>query len=125
MGQNNIINWGIFYYASVIINWDNFVLLQIGASVIANWANFILLQIGASVITNWGSFFITNWGSLIITNQGSYYELGQPLLQIGAAITNSGNYYKLGHNSTSERVNFLKRRLANIQSFFQKLEPEE
>ena len=83
-----------------------------------NWCNFVLLQIGAA-------FFITNWGSLIITNQGSYYELGQPLLQIGAAITNSGNYYKLGHNSTSERVNFLKRRLANIQSFFQKLEPEE
>ena len=92
-----------------IINWNKR---------ITNWGSFILLQIGAA-------FFITNWGSLIITNQGSYYELGQPLLQIGAAITNSGNYYKLGHNSTSERVNFLKRRLANIQSFFQKLEPEE
>ena len=92
-----------------IINWNKR---------ITNWGSIILLQIGAA-------FFITNWGSLIITNQVSYYELGQPLLQIGAAITNSGNYYKLGHNSTSERVNFLKRRLANIQSFLQKLEPEE
>ena len=60
-----------------------------------NWDNFVLLQIGAA-------FFITNWGSLIITNQGSYYKLGQPLLQIGqllqtgANITDQGSYYKLG-----------------------------
>ena len=88
MGQNNIINWGIFYYASVIINWDNFVLLQIGASVIANWANFIILQIGASVITNWGSFFITNWGKCYCKlGQLNYYKSGQVLLQIRAAIT--------------------------------------
>ena len=41
----------------------------------------MLLQIGADVITNWGSC----------------YKLGQPLLQIGAAITNWGKrYYKLG-----------------------------
>ena len=50
---------------------------------ITNWGSFILLQIGAA-------FFIANWGSLIITNQGSYNKLGQPLLQIGAAITNWG-----------------------------------
>ena len=82
-------------------------LLPIGASVITklgqlrfitNWGKryyklgqLFLLQIGASVITN--------SGSLIITNQGSYFKLGQPLLQIGAAITNWGNYYKLGHNN--------------------------
>ena len=41
-----------------------------------------MLQNGVDVITNWGS----------------YYILGQPLLQIGAAITNWGNYYKLEHN---------------------------
>ena len=63
-----------------------------------NWGNLFLLQIGASVITQLGQLrFITNWRSLIITNQGSYYKLGQPLLQIGAAITNWGKlYYKLG-----------------------------
>ena len=69
---------GIFYY-------------QLGQVLLQNWGSFILLQIGASVITN--------WGSLIITNRGSYNKLGQPLLQIGAAIINWGNYYKLGHNS--------------------------
>ena len=63
-----------------------------------NWGNLFLLQIGASVITQLGELrFITNWGSLIITNQGSSYKLGQPLLQIGAAITNCSKlYYKLG-----------------------------
>ena len=36
------------------------------------------------------------WASFI-TNQGSYYKLGQPLLQIRAAVTNWGKlYYKLG-----------------------------
>ena len=48
----------------------------------------MLLQIGADVITNWGSC----------------YKLGQPLLQIGAAITNWGKlYYKLGHNTYEDK----------------------
>ena len=72
MGQNYIIDWGIFYY-------------QLGQVLLQNWGNFALLQIGASVITKLGELrFITNWGRLIFANQGSYYKLGQPLLQTGA-----------------------------------------
>ena len=49
----------------------------------------MLLQIGAT-------YLLQNWED-VITNWGSYYKLGQPLLQIGAAITNWGKlYYKLG-----------------------------
>ena len=61
-----------------------------GQGFITNCGSMVLLQIKASVITNWGCLVITKWGR-------SYYKLGQPLLQIGAAITNwSKLYYKLG-----------------------------
>ena len=43
-------------------------------------------------ITNWGSLIITKWGG-IITKWGIYHKLGQPLLQIGAAITNWDKLY--------------------------------
>ena len=39
-----------------------------------------------------GQACVTNWGNLVLL------QIGQNLLQIGAAITNHGNYYKLGHN---------------------------
>ena len=100
-GQNYIINWAIFYYqlGQVLLqNWGNFVLLQIGASVITNSGSFILLQIGASVITNWVSLIITIQDKFYCKS-GQLLQIGQPLLQLGAAITNWGNYYKLGHNT--------------------------
>ena len=50
----------------------------------------MLLQIGIVFLLQIGASVFTNWGSLIITNQGSYHKLGQPLLQIRAAITNWG-----------------------------------
>ena len=49
-----------------------------GASVVTNWVNFVLIQIGASVITY--------WGSLIITNRGKFYYKSGQLLQIRATI---------------------------------------
>ena len=49
----------------------------------------MLLQIGAAYLLQNGADVITNWGS--------YYNLGQPLFQIGASVTNWGKlYYKLG-----------------------------
>ena len=44
----------------------------------------------------WAAFLLQIRASFM-TNQSSYYKLGQPLLEIGAAITNWGKrYYKLG-----------------------------
>ena len=49
----------------------------------------MLLQIGTA--------YLLQNGAGVITNMGSYYKLGQPLLQIEAAITNWCKLYnKLG-----------------------------
>ena len=54
---------------------------KLGQACVTCWGSSVLLQITANVVKNWGS----------------YYKLGQPLLQIRAAITNWGKmYYKLG-----------------------------
>ena len=96
MGQNYIINRGIFYY-------------QLGQALLQNWGNFVnyyqsgqLLQIRATVITNWGS----------------YYNLWQTLLQIRAAIINWGNYYKLGHHTVHQFENALYRPLHSFFSMY-------
>ena len=65
-----------------------------GQACVTNWGSFVLklgqtlLQIAASLLLQIGTSVITNWVS--------YYKLGQPLLQVRAAITNWGRYYKLG-----------------------------
>ena len=70
---------------------------KLGQGFITNWGSFVLLQIGASVITNSAPAWLLQNGADVITNWGSYYKLGQPLLQIGAAIINWGKlYYNLG-----------------------------
>ena len=65
-------------------------LLQIGVA--------FLLQIG-QVLLKIGAAWLLQIGVSFITNQGSYYQLGQPLFQIKAAIKSWDNYYKLGHNT--------------------------
>ena len=63
-------------------------MLQIGAALFHYKLGQTLLQVGAVTLSQIRASVVTDWGS--------YYELGQALLENGAAITNWGSYYKLG-----------------------------
>ena len=96
MGQNCIINRGTFYY-------------QLWQVLLKNWDNFVLLQIGAAI-------FITNWDNCYCKlGQLGYYKSGQVLLQIRATvIINWGNYDKLGHNKSIQEGLFSRKKKSQI-----------
>ena len=69
---------------------------KLGQVCVINWSSFVLLKIGANVVTNWGCSGITNCGKCYYKLE-QLLQLGESLLQNGAAITNMGKiYYKLG-----------------------------